>query len=182
MKFMSERDVRSNHWPLHHETPDEWRSGRLRRKAVHRAWAQWLGRLPWELFVTLTFDPKRVFPVNENRACREAAQWCEDTARLYRLHMGWVYAPERGTSGQWHAHALLIGGPRRKGEASCLPEAAGMWRARNGSIDVQRIDGVPGVTLYTTKQAAATGAIVMSDTLRRYRHLLDRDTAVSVCP
>src|SRR5450759_2104829 len=127
MQFMSERDRLATRWPLHHDTENDWRHGRLRRGAVHRAWAKWLGRLPWELFVTLTFDPKRVFPVSQDRASREAGQWCNETSRIYRLPIGWVIAPERGTSSQWHAHALMVGVPMARGEPSCLPEAAGMW-------------------------------------------------------
>src|SRR4051812_1956118 len=127
MNLLSQHNLSVTRWPLHHGTEDDWQHGRLRRRALHTAWAKWLGRLPWELFVTLTFDPKRVFPVNQDRASREAQKWCNETSRIYRRPIGWVVAPERGTSGQWHAHALLIGVPKTKGEVAYLPEAQGMW-------------------------------------------------------
>lgn len=182
MRFMPERERLATRWPLHYDTENDWRHGRLRRPAVHIAWAQWLGRLPWELFVTLTFDPKKAFPVDRDTASREAVRWCNDTNHWYRTSLGWIVAPERGTSGQWHAHALMIGVPRTGGDVSRLPEAAGMWRARNGSIRVDPIDRVSGVTLYTTKQAAVAGSVVLSDTMQRYRGVLAADTLVSLCP
>ncbi len=182
MRFMSERDYLATRWPLHQDTEKDWRHGRLRRGAVHNAWAQWLGHLSWELFITLTFDPKKVFPVGQDRASREAVRWCNDTSRAYRRPLGWVVAPERGTSGQWHGHALMIGVPMARGELSRLSEALGMWEARNGSIRVDPVDRVSGITLYTTKQAAAAGTIVLSDTMHRYRPALAADIVVSLCP
>jgi len=149
---------------------------------VHTAWATWLGRVPWELFITLTFDPKRVLPVGQDKASREAVRWCNDTSRMYRKTLGWVVAPERRRSRQWHGHALMIGVPMANGKVSRLPEAAGTWRARNGHIRVDPVDRVSGVTLYTTKHAAAAGAIVLSDTLCRYRDALAAETLVCLRP
>jgi hypothetical protein len=45
------------------------------------AWIDFLSRVPWELLVTLTFDPKKVFPVNRHLADREAFEWCALLAR-----------------------------------------------------------------------------------------------------
>lgn len=42
------------------------RSASVAAKQLKEAWGQFLGLLPWQLFVTLTFDLKRVFPVNPN--------------------------------------------------------------------------------------------------------------------
>src|SRR5438093_951517 len=89
---------------------DEWER-RLRRPAValHIAWDEFLGHLAWDAFATLTFDPKRVYPVGEEMADREAFWWCGLLGRLFRRPVGWLYAVERSPNGLWHVHALLIG-------------------------------------------------------------------------
>jgi hypothetical protein len=173
-------------WPLHGRTNDWRQRHRLIGSALQRAWTDYLGRLEWQFFVTLTFDPKRVFPVSHQLASREAFTWCNDAARIYRRPLGWVYAPERGASGHWHVHVLMIGAPAMiHGKAFALQEAAGMWTARNGNSVVRRVTDTYGVTFYTTKQAADTGELVWSDTLARYRDaLLDTPTVnlFSDCP
>jgi hypothetical protein len=66
-------------------TSREWGSRNFRRRdELVLAWSQWLERVPWELFVTLTFDPKRVFPVDRNMPSREAFWWCCETSRIHR--------------------------------------------------------------------------------------------------
>lgn len=142
---------------------------RLEGAALRSAWADLLSRVPWKLFVTLTFDPKRVYPVSATTASREAFWWCGQTSRVLRSPVGWVYAPERGRSGQWHVHALLVGVPDR------ILASIEIWKGRNGFIDVQQVRDVRGVALYTTKAAALTGEVAWSDTLGRYRaSLTDR--------
>jgi len=149
----------------------------LRGESLKQAWADWLGHLPWQLFVTLTFDPKIVFPVTAVHASKEAFWWCGQTARLLRSPVGWLYAVERGRSGQWHAHALLIGTRRQLG---CGPEA--IWRQRNGIIDVRPVYDAARVVLYTTKEAARTGEIVLSDTMRRYLPVTRPHVVVALHP
>jgi len=126
------------------------------------AWAQLLGDLQWDFFVTLTFDPKRVFPVGRARAQAEATAWCNTVAASVRRPVGWLVALERGRSGLWHAHVLLIGAPGNIGAA------AAMWHARNGRIDVQRVTAAAGAVLYSSKEAYRTGEIYLSDTIGRY--------------
>jgi hypothetical protein len=136
-----------------------------------------LSRIKWELFVTLTFDPKKVFPVPKSTARREAFWWCGLTGCLMRRPVGWVYAPERGSSGHWHVHALLVGT-----SGSLVPAAASLWSARNGHIDVRPVSDVKGVALYTTKEAAMTGEVVWSDTLGLYSRPLGSDAVVQLYP
>ena len=141
----------------------DWESRRHGRKGeLVAAWSDFLGRVPWELFATLTFDPKRVYPVDRVMASREAFWWCNALAHMYRVPAVWAYAPERGATGLWHAHALLQGTPKRIGEACAV------WKARNGHIDVRPVSDGRGITMYASKSAAATGEIVWSDTCRRF--------------
>ena len=100
---------------------------RARARDLREAWPAFLGPLGWEYFATLTFDPKRVFPVSRALADREAHWWCGLLGRLCHRAVGWLYALERGAGGLWHAHALVIGA---KGLNWRL--TADLWQARNG--------------------------------------------------
>jgi hypothetical protein len=154
--------MQSGYWPDISAT-----RSRIKGKELCATWGEFLGRLPWELFVTLTFDPYRVPSVDQQLASKEGQWWCGQTARLVRRPIAWVVAPERGRCGRWHAHAMLIG---LQGELGQAPEA--MWRQRNGQIKVRTVTEYHGLALYTTKSAALTGEIELSDTLSRYRALL----------
>ena len=88
---------------------DRW-TGRVRLNRDRlRGWARFLGRFKWEFFITLTFDPRRVFPVGRELADREAFEFCKDVARAARRPIGWAYVVEPGKGGCWHAHVILIG-------------------------------------------------------------------------
>ena len=140
------------------------RSCRLRRDRLVDAWGRFLGRVPWQFMVTLTFDPRRIFPVDRQTAMREAVGWCCRLAWVVRRPVAWLVAVERGKAGLWHAHVLLVGAPDHLGSA---PEA--MWRQRNGFIRVMRVDQARGAVVYATKEAARLGDVELSDTLIRYR-------------
>jgi hypothetical protein len=150
-------------WSRHASGQEE--HARLRGPALQLAWGAFLGRVRWDNFVTLTFDPKRVFPVGQERAVREAVSWCNGVARALRTPVGWVVAPERTRSGQWHSHALLVGVEHEQAVALAAP-----WQFRNGMIDIRRVAAGDSntIALYTTKEAAITGEAVLSDTLGRY--------------
>jgi hypothetical protein len=127
------------------------------------AWVEFLGCIPWNLFVTLTFDPKRVYPESATRAEKEALTWCGQVGWALRRPVGWLIATERGTSGQWHAHALLADVPHD------IAALAATWELRNGLIHVRPVTDANRAVLYSTKQAAFSGTVVLSDTLTRYR-------------
>jgi len=136
---------------------------RVRGPMLLMAWVEFLGRVPWKLFVTLTFDPKRIFPVSCRRVEKEALAWCGHVGWATRQPVAWLIAPERGGSGLWHAHVLLAGVPRD------LSALAAMWRMRNGHVKVKTTTDAIGAVLYSTKEAALSGEIVLSGTLSRYR-------------
>jgi hypothetical protein len=72
---------------------------------------------------------------------------------------------------------LLVGVSR---DISAL---ATKWELRNGLIDVQPVSNAIGAVLYTTKQAALSGEVVLSDTLAPYRErLTDRPRVVLYPP
>jgi hypothetical protein len=137
---------------------------RIKAAEIASAWAGWLGAIPWEFFVTLTFDPTKVFPTSAVMAGKEAYWWCGQVGRLHRRPTAWVYSVERGKSGLWHSHALLVGLGGALGTA-----APAMWTQRNGRIHVRAVDSATRAVLYTSKEAAFAGEIVLSDTIYRYR-------------
>lgn len=169
--------MRKTNWPG--TLPgDEWTArSRTRSRDLHVAWTNLLGRLSWEWFVTLTFDPKKVFPVGRQLASRETFWWCGQTGRLLRKPVGWVYAVERGGSGLWHAHVLLIGASVER-----LTAPTAMWIARNGFVRSVPVSDARGAALYTTKSAAGSSEIVWSDTLARYRDRLAETATVLLYP
>lgn len=138
-------------------------SGRIPKSKLQLAWEGFLGHLRWQHFVTLTFDPKRVYPVGNLRAANEVRKWCGLVGWTCRKPVGWLSTLERHRSGQWHAHALLIG---VQGD---LEPLVTLWERRNGEISVKPITDGGGAILYTTKQAALEGEIEISDTLSRYK-------------
>jgi hypothetical protein len=148
----------------------------LRGNALRQGWVELLGRIRWEWFVTLTFDPKRVWDVDRELVVKEARWWCGQVARLVRRPVAWVIAPERGHGGRWHAHVLLVGLP----DAGIGRVPEGMWRQRNGYIEVVRVRDSAAVAVYTTKSAALTGEIELSDTLVRYHNFVAASVVVSL--
>ena len=153
-------------WPT--IVSDDWGARtRLHGRELASAWGEWLGRIPWEFFITLTFDPKRVFPVSRDVAAREAFWWLGVAAHLCRRPLVWAYAVERGASGHWHAHAVIADA----GEPD-WSTLEGVWQMRNGLAVAKPVHSVPGVALYTTK-SATDGEVVISDTvdLRRFKAL-----------
>jgi hypothetical protein len=152
---------------------DSW-TGRLRLNRERMlAWSAFLGRFNWEIFVTLTFDPRRVFPVGRELADREAFHFCKEVARLTRRPIGWAYVVERGKGGCWHAHVILIG----LGKA-VWTGALESWRNRNGSVDARPVYAGDGVALYTSKSVVLSGEVILSDTLRRYCQNLSKAATV----
>ena len=103
--------MKTTRWPASVRTRDYSSRVRVRGAALLVAWVDFLSCIPWEFFVTLTFDPKRVFPVDCTRAEREAFRWCGQVGYALRRPVGWLIALERHASGQWHAHVLLVGVP-----------------------------------------------------------------------
>jgi hypothetical protein len=148
---------------------------RVAARRLHQTWGAFLGRVPWEWSVTLTFDPHRVFPVGRRRADWEASHWCDELGWIYRRPIGWVYTTERGRNGQWHAHALLVG----LGSLSIAPAAA-IWRVRNGYLNTRRVYAGQRAVLYATKEACRTGDVVVADTLTHYRARLGPELSVEL--
>ena len=57
-----------------------------------------------------------------------------------------------------------------------------MWELRNGRIDVRPVNNAVGAVLYSTKEAAHDGEILLSDTLSLYRDRLTDEPHISLYP
>ena len=175
---MTLQTIKTTSWPIS-LAPQDWKNRHVTSAMqLKDAWGQFLGRIDWDAFVTLTFDPKRQFPVPALVASREAFWFFGLLGCIWRSAVGWLYAVERGSRGQWHAHGLAVGTKDRSWDA---PKA--LWQERNGIIDVSTpIRSVHDVVLYTTKEACRTGDMTLSDTLHHYRHRLAPKQTVSLHP
>lgn len=157
---------------------DHWRARtELRGGAMAAAWGEFIGCVPWTKLWTLTFDPKRRFPVGQERASREAFSWVNQAARVQRQPIAWVYATERGASGLWHVHALTTGTIDKVDEYMMLD-----WQLRNGHAHAATVTDSVGAVLYASKSAAMRGEIVCSDTLVKYRDQLNNAPVVKLYP
>jgi hypothetical protein len=133
-----------------------WRGRtRLRGGDLERAWGEFLGRLPWQYFVTLTFRNE----VNLDLASKEAYRWLCLVGYLCRRPIVWAYAIEISRNQMPHVHAVIEGA----GDPN-LKTLAATWQMRNGHADIARVYDARRVALYSTKQAAR-GDVVLSDTL-----------------
>ena len=169
--------LRTTAWPKP-IADDRWRGRtRLEGEVLAAAWAEFVGCVGWTRFWTLTFDPARRFPVGQELASREVFAWLKQPARVQRQPIAWVYAPERGPSGLWHAHALTIGTIDKVEDYMMLD-----WQLRNGHAHVAAVtDGMKAV-MYATKEAALSGEVVCSDTLSKYRERLNERPIARLWP
>jgi hypothetical protein len=165
-------------WPAPNTGADWSQRLRVNGPELRLAWAEFLGRIPWDMFTTLTFDSKRVFPVGRELADREVFWWLSVAGHIFRRPIGWVYVVERHASGLWHGHALVSGA----GAAASWKVASDIWRVRNGLADIQRVDSIEGAALYTSKSVAVDGEVVLSDTLSRYQRLAPAPMVVRLTP
>ena len=136
-------------------------------RMLQQGWAAFLGRLPWAAFVTLTFNPKRRFPVSAELADKEAFRWCGLLGYVVRRPVAWLYVVERHASGRWHAHVLIAGA-----SLGAVQGVAAFWKARNGRAHARRVDNSHKAVLYSTKEAALRGEVVLSDTVTLYKPVL----------
>lgn len=143
--------------------PSKSPDAHLHGAVLTKAWAEFLGRIRWEVMVTLTFDQRRRFPVGRDRAIREAVRWANTLAYGSALPICWLVAAERGRGGSWHSHVLIVGADDRAVE----PTAA-LWRFRNGLAYITPVYDGHRLVVYATKADASKGHVVVADTIQSY--------------
>lgn len=172
-------------WP-ERRAGSTWKKRLRVKEELHQAWASFFGRVPWDVFASLTFDPKRVFPVPQGKASREAFDWCSRLGRSVRRSVAWAYVTERGASGLWHVHALVT--DMTVAEVETVAE---LWRLRNGIVDVRSVFDTEGLILYLSKSTSfpvgnsglgspPKGELVFSDTVVRYRDRLCPEPVIAL--
>lgn len=167
--------IRTTRW-LTPVRDDHWRArGRILADELPEAWATFFGKVPWSTFWTLTFDPKRRGGVGQELANREAFGWANQSARVQRKAVGWVYGTERGKSGLWHIHALTTALPDLVRDYLKLD-----WELRNGNVHARSVTDTRSAVIYTSKQAALAGEMVFSDTMSEFHDKLTTSPTVGL--
>jgi hypothetical protein len=167
--------VRSS-WPTGLARTSGHRVVRVRNPLLQLGWMEFVSAIPWEWFVTLTFDPKKVWSVSRDTAARETIRWFGDVERYFRRHIGWLAALEQHKSGRWHSHGLLAGVPAR------LDPLVAIWEGRNGRAEVQPAGNSARRCLYVSKEAAENGEILLGDGLRRFSGNLNAAPPFEIYP
>ena len=115
---------------------------------VRQAWAEWLGTLPWNLFLTITFDAKKVNPAiyrHPDRPVHYVGKWLRARLSPYsRLFL----ASEAHLAGNYHVHGLYSG--------SCNSTYK-LWRDLYLKYGLSRVEVVKSrqdVASYLTKYVA----------------------------
>jgi len=146
--------------------------------ALDEAWAQFLGRVPWRYFVTLTFSPRKVSMIRKAVADKEARAWTSLIERMMRRPVGWLYSLERDRGGRWHSHVLVTSDVRKR----AVSAADAVWTIRNGRTHVETVWAGHGAVLYTTKDSRRDAEIVPSPDLYRYLDRLRGEIVVRLVP
>lgn len=94
---------------------------------------RWLSLVPWQWWVTLTFDPKKHrAPLGERGALEAWAWWLKVVRKRLGHRTEFVLVTERHRSGAVHLHALMVG----CGDLSYV-EASKFWQRHKGYSDIQ---------------------------------------------
>jgi hypothetical protein len=150
---------RGTPWQQRHREEMQRQIARLRGDQLARAWGEWLGRIPWDVFITLTFAPRRMHKVSRDFAGKETLMWLRTAEYAHRRPLAWAYAVERGRGGRWHSHVLVA----NAGSVN-WPTLQSVWNERNGHAHVALVYEAQGVSMYTTK-AIEDAEVVVSDAL-----------------
>ena len=134
----------------------------LRTTEEKLAWIAFLARIGWDLFFTLTFDPRRG-DVDRRRAESEAQWWLSVLSKVVRYDLGWTLTTERHASGAWHVHGLLKGL-----NSDDVALARWIWQRRHGKPRIVPVTDQAGVAAYITKNGYATNDILVSDNMVRH--------------
>jgi len=138
-------------------------------RAARQAGGDWIAYLrEWDLFGTLTYDPKRLDGTpSVHKARRDFAYWIVDVERVLRTPVAAVGAIEAMRSGWPHFHALLDVGGLFGHEIEVLGR---LWfkRAGFGRIEVMRDYGPGFAARYCAKymsKDAGSSDLIFTDAL-----------------
>ena len=153
-----------------------WTSKPVRVRAeIVECWVELLSPVAFQHAVTLTFDPKRVFPVGRSRAEDEVQKLMCPIEWMSRGRVEWILAVEAHRSGLHHAHLAVA----RLKDAD-LETLERLWNRRNGNSKVRPIDNVSGWISYLAKEAASQGDLILSDSV--FSRLTCRPTTRQLAP
>lgn len=162
-------DRRGSHWLTAEE--ERVSDGRGLERAARQTGGVWIAGLrEWNLFGTLTYDPKRLDGIPSlYKARRDFEYWIRDAEKALRSPIGAVGALEAMRSGWPHFHTLLDVGGLYGHEIEVLGR---LWFKRAGFGRIERIrDYGPGFAArycakYMSKDGGS-GDLVLTDGLVR---------------
>jgi len=144
---------------------DRGAEARLTGTRLREAWGSFLGRFLWQWFVTPTFDPARVFPVSCAVVEREETLVGTDDRKDGPTAGGMGVCARAGSGGIVACAQAAARRPQGQSPRPALP----VWQVRNGRIEVRRVTDQAGIALYTSKEAADAGTLVLSNTFTQYQ-------------
>jgi len=121
-------------------------------------WGGWLGRMPWDHFITLTFANS----LGPEAALRRFKRWVRRVEQRAQQGVASFHVLERGAAGRWHLHVLLWGTTHVPNKG--LEQA---WSC--GRADAAAYDKRLGASYYVTKVVGTDVAEYDID----FRHLPD---------
>jgi len=151
--------------PLHARTPEqieEDREASIRKSKTKIADIVECNK--WDLWLTFTFDPKKVAPDNHEEGRRRLTKWLENQQKRHGK-MQYILVPEHHKSGALHFHILmqgfkgkLIEGRNAKKGGTLLKTKSGKqiwvvksWSRTNGWANGVYVDNHPKLASYLTK-------------------------------
>ena len=66
----------------------------------------------WDMFMTLTLDPKKYDRKNLQKYHRDLSQWIQNYNKKHGLNIKYLLIPEQHKDGAWHMHGLIMGLPK----------------------------------------------------------------------
>lgn len=66
---------------------------------------------PWEMFVTLTIDPKKHDRHDLKTYYRAFSQWLRNYQKKHNIQIKYLLVPEKHKDGAWHMHGFIYGLP-----------------------------------------------------------------------
>lgn len=107
---------------------------------------------PWDLFITLTIDPRRYNRHDLNKYQRDLTQWIRDYNKKHDLQVKYLLIPEMHKDGAWHMHGFLMGLPEshlminKNGYQDWMP-----YRDKFGYCSIDIIRNHEAASKYITK-------------------------------
>jgi len=107
---------------------------------------------PWDLFVTLTLNPKNYDRSDLSKFKSNLSQWIRNYNKKHKTSVKYLLIPEMHEDGNWHMHGFIMGLPKehlKENEHGYLDWFA--YKLKFGFISIDTIRNQEAVAKYVTK-------------------------------